>query len=72
MVVVKDLVVCIEFGGVSVIDVMCVIVDVVGKLGGEGGIIVVGCDGMVVDIFNFFGMKCVVVDIVGEICVVVD
>ncbi|MDM7985253.1 MAG: isoaspartyl peptidase/L-asparaginase [Maricaulis sp.] len=68
----KDLAARIEFGGASVTDATRATVDAVGKLGGEGGIIAVGRDGTVVDIFNSPGMKRAVVDTAGEIRVAVD
>lgn len=68
----KDLAARIEFGGASVTDATRATVDAVGKLGGEGGIIAVGRDGTIVDIFNSPGMKRAVVDTAGEIRVAVD
>lgn len=68
----KDLAARIEFGGASVTDATRATVDAVGKLGGEGGIIAVGRDGTVVDIFNSPGMKRAVVNTAGEIRVAVD
>ncbi len=68
----KDLAARIEFGGATVTDATRATVDAVGKLGGEGGIIAVGRDGTVVDIFNSPGMKRAVVDTAGEIRVAVD
>lgn len=60
MFVVYDIVVLMEYGGFSFVDVCeCVVMEKLLVLGGSGGLIVVDYEGNVVLLFNSEGMYCV-------------